>query len=50
MAAFLEIEMDNAQSTTDTIAENPSFKQLAFIIGVVLLLGAWKFGIEGILE
>lgn len=34
----------------DTISENPSFKQLAFIMGILLILVAWKFGLEGILE
>jgi len=34
----------------ESYAENPSFRQLAFIIGVLLLLGAWKFGLEGLME
>lgn len=31
-------------------SQNASFRQLAFIAGIVLLLGAWKFGIEGLME
>lgn len=34
----------------DSVSENPSFKQLAFIMGILLILVAWKFGLEGILE
>lgn len=30
--------------------QNASFRQLAFIAAIVLLLGAWKFGLEGLLE
>ena len=34
----------------DAYSQNPSFRQLAFIAAIVLLLGAWKFGLEGLLE
>lgn len=40
--------MENEEQTG--IALNPSFKQLAFIVGVLLILGAWKFGLEGLME
>lgn len=35
---------------TENIAQNPNFRHLAFFVGVVLLLGAWKFGLEGLME
>lgn len=28
----------------------PYFKQLAFILAILLLIYAWKFGIEGLTE
>lgn len=35
---------DGAPATPD------AFRHIAFIAGVLLLLGAWKFGIEGLME
>lgn len=32
------------------ISKNANFHQLAFIVGVLLILGAWKFGLEGLME
>lgn len=29
---------------------SPTFRQGAFIFGVLLLLGAWKYGLEGVFE
>lgn len=34
---------------TDIISK-PWFNEAAFLFGVLLLLGAWKFGVEGLLE
>lgn len=34
----------------ESYSQNPSFKHLAFIFAILLLLGAWKFGLEGIME
>lgn len=36
--------MDDETGTTS------QFRHVAFIAGVLLLLGAWKFGLEGIIE
>lgn len=41
---------EGVMSGTDPFSQNPSFRQLAFIAAIVLLLGAWKFGLEGLLE
>lgn len=41
---------DPNASVQEKFALNPSFKQLAFLVAVVLLLLSWKFGIEGIME
>jgi hypothetical protein len=38
--------MDKLKSLT----EMPYFKEVAFLAGVLLVLGAWKFGIEGLGE
>lgn len=32
------------------IVENPNFKKAVFVFAVLLILGAWKFGIEGLTE
>lgn len=34
----------------ETILQNPNFKKAAFVFGILLILAAWKFGIEGITE
>lgn len=34
----------------DETEPTSQFRHVAFIAGVLLLLGAWKFGLEGILE
>lgn len=36
--------------TINSIKSAPYFKEGAFLFAVLLLLGAWKFGLEGILE
>jgi hypothetical protein len=41
---------DPNASVQERFSLNPSFKQLAFLIAVVLLLLSWKFGLEGIME
>lgn len=43
-------EETQAANQPGNFALNPGFQQLAFLVGVVLLLGAWKFGIEGLME
>jgi len=40
----------NETTATESYSQNPSFKQLAFIFGVLLLIGAWKFGLEGVMD
>ena len=42
--------MDSVNAAKEKYSQNPNFKQLAFIVGVLLVLGAWKFGLEGIME
>lgn len=34
----------------ESISQNPDFKHLAFIFAILLILVAWKFGLEGIME
>lgn len=41
---------EGVMSGTEPFSQNPSFRQLAFIVAILLLLGAWKFGLEGLLE
>lgn len=41
---------DPNKSVQESFSLNPDFKHLAFIIGVLLILGAWKFGLEGLIE
>lgn len=40
----------NETAPTESYSQNPSFRQLAFLAAIVLLIGAWKFGLEGIME
>lgn len=42
--------MEETQAANQVDSLNPGFKQLAFLVAIVLLLGAWKFGIEGLME
>lgn len=37
---------DTAQAAPNT----DMFRHVAFIAGVLLILGAWKFGLEGLME
>jgi hypothetical protein len=37
-------------SALSGITESPYFKEGVFLFAVLLLLGAWKFGLEGVLE
>ena len=30
--------------------ENSQFRHAAFFVGLLLLIGAWKFGLEGVFE
>ena len=30
--------------------QSETFRQAAFIFGILLILGAWKFGLEGVFE
>lgn len=32
------------------VIQNPNFKKAAFVFALLLILGAWKFGLEGIAE
>ncbi len=34
----------------NNIVNNKVFQEGAFLLGFLLLLGAWKFGIEGLME
>lgn len=29
---------------------DPQFRHAAFFVGLLLLIGAWKFGLEGVFE
>lgn len=36
--------------TNQPVGNSDMFRHVAFIAAVLLLLGAWKFGLEGVLE
>jgi len=40
----------NEQTATESYSQNPSFRQLAFLVAIVLIIGAWKFGLEGVMD
>lgn len=33
-----------------TFCQSPAFKAGAFLVAIVLILWAWKYGIEGLIE
>lgn len=41
---------DPNTSVQEKFSLNPGFKQLAFLAAILLILGAWKYGLEGIME
>lgn len=40
----------NDEEMQEPYSQNPSFKQLAFLFAIILIIGAWKFGLEGVME
>jgi len=40
----------NDTAPTESYSQNPSFRQLAFLVAIILIIGAWKFGLEGVMD